>query len=131
MSCEILGFVKTFCYFRFLTRATTTEVCDIAARGWLLLGASLQGVRVGRLEGIAVDWGEEVPVCELEVIGLIRCDSVNQISEVLWRRTVTSGGAHLGGLALQIRTIADFLFSLSLWISWVLLSLGELVISSF
>ena len=69
----------------------------------------------------------EVPVCELEVIGLIRCDSVNQISEVLWRRTVTSGGAHLRGLALQIRTIADFLFSLSLWISWVLLSLGELV----
>ena len=99
----------------------------MAARGWLLLGASLQGVRVGRLEGIAVELGEEVPVCELEVIGLIRCDSVNQISEVLWRRTVTSGGAHLRGLALQIRTIADFLFSLSLWISWVLLSLGELV----
>ena len=53
--------------------------------------------------------------------------SINQISEVLWRRTVTSGGAHLRGLALQIRTIADFLFSLSLWISWVLLSLGESV----
>ena len=74
---------------------------------------------------------EQVPVCELEVIGLVRCDSANQISEVLWIRTVTPGGAHLRGLALRIRTIADFLLSISLWVSWVLLSLGELVISLF
>ena len=72
-----------------------------------------------------------VPVCQLEVIGLIRCDSAHQISEVLWTRTVTPGGAHLQGLALRLRTIADFLFSISLWISWVILSLGKLVISLF
>ncbi len=72
-----------------------------------------------------------VPVCQLEVIGLIRCDSARQISEVLWTRTVTPGGAHLQGLALRLRTIADFLFSISLWISWVILSLGKLVISLF
>ena len=72
-----------------------------------------------------------VPVCQLEVIGLVRCDSVNQISEVLWTRTVTPGGAHLQGLALRICTIADFLLSISLWISWVILSLGKLVISLF
>ena len=72
-----------------------------------------------------------VPVCQLEVIGLIRCDSVHQISEVLWTRTVSPGGAHLQGLALRLRAIVDFLFSISLWISWVILSLGKLVISLF
>ena len=69
-----------------------------------------------------------VPVCQLEVIGLIRCDRVNQVSEVLWTRTVSPGGAHLQGLALRLRSVVDFLLSISLWISWVILSLGKLVI---
>ena len=85
---------------------------------------------VGRLEGGIVE-REQLPVCELEVIGCVRCDSANQISEVLWTRTITPGGAHLRGLAHCVRTITDFLLSMSLWVSWVLLSLGKLVISLF
>ena len=72
-----------------------------------------------------------VPVCQLEVLGLIRCDRVNQVSEVLWTRTVFPGGAHLEGLALRVRSAVDFFLSISLWISWVILSLGELVIFMF
>ena len=72
-----------------------------------------------------------VPVCQLEVLGLIRCDRVNQVSEVLWTRTVFPGGAQLEGLALRVRSAVDFFLSISLWISWVILSLGELVIFMF
>ena len=75
--------------------------------------------------------GGGVPVCQLEVLALIRCDRVNQVSEVLWTRTVFPGGAHLEGLALRVRSAVDFFLSISLWISWVILSLGKLVISVF
>ena len=85
---------------------------------------------VGRLEGRIVERGQE-PVCELEIVGCVRCDSANQLSEVLWIRTITPCRTQLRGLAHCVRTITDFLLSLSLWVSWVLLSLGKLVISLF
>ena len=74
--------------------------------------------------------GQE-PICELEIVGCVRCDSINELSEVLWIRTVTASRTQLRGLAHCVRTITDFLLSLSLWVSWVLLSLGKLVISLF
>ena len=74
--------------------------------------------------------GQE-PICELEIVGCVRCDSVNELSEVLWIRTVTASRTQLRGLAYCVRTITDYLLSISLWVSWVLLSLGKLVISLF
>ena len=74
--------------------------------------------------------GQE-PVAELEIVGSVKCDSFNQLSEVLWIRTITPSRTQLRGLAHRVRKISDFLLSVSLWVSWVLLSLGKLVISSF
>ena len=129
MSCEILEFVKTLCYFRFLTRARLWSVVQQHEAGFA--GGRVYEVSiVGRLEGRIVERGQE-PVCELEIVGCVRCDSANQLSEVLWIRTITPCRTQLRGLAHCVRTITDFLLSLSLWVSWVLLSLGKLVISLF
>ena len=74
--------------------------------------------------------GQE-PVAELEIVGSVKCDSFNQLSEVLWIRTITPSRTQLRGLANILRKISDFFLSVSLWVSWVLLSLGKLVISLF
>ena len=89
----------------------------------------LQGVHQwGRLEGgvLELDWVPD-PVAELEVVGCVRCDSQNQVSEVVWIRTITASRTQLQGLAHRVRRISDFLLSLSLWVSWVILSLGKLL----
>ncbi len=86
---------------------------------------------MGRLEGEALENWVAEPVAELEICGCVRCDSLNQVSEVLWIRTVTASRTQLRGLALQARKISDFLLSLSLWVSWVIFSLGKFVISLF
>ncbi len=104
-----------------------TKVCD---RQHEVGSAGGEGVRGGRLQEGTVEEGG-VPVCELEVAGLIRVDAARQISEVLWIKTVLPAGAHLQGLALRLRSTVDFLTSISLWISWIILSLGKLVISLF
>ena len=69
------------------------------------------------------------PVVELEVVGSVYCYSFSQLSEVLWIHRVNSSRTQLRGLARICRTISDLFLSVSLWISWVLLSLGKLVIS--
>ena len=74
--------------------------------------------------------GQE-PVAELEIVGSVKCDSFNQLSEVLWIRTITPSRTQLRGLAHRVSKISVFLLSMSLWVSWVLLSLGKLVISLF
>ncbi len=74
-------------------------------------------------------WQE--PIAELEFCGCVKCDSLNQLSELLWIRTITPGRTQLRGLAHQLRRISNFLLSISLWVSWVLLSLGKFVISLF
>ena len=71
--------------------------------------------------------GQE-PVAELEVVGSVKCDSFNQLSEVLWIHTVAPSRTQLRGLAQLLRKISDLFLSVSLWVSWVLLSLGKLVI---
>ena len=126
MSCEILGFVKTLCYFRFLTRARLWSVVLQQEAGFA--GGRVYEVSiVGRLEGRIVEPGQE-PICELEIVGCVRCDSVNELSEVLWIRTVTASRTQLRGLAQILRKISDLFLTVSLWVSWVLLSLGKLVI---
>ena len=68
------------------------------------------------------------PVAELEVVGSVYCNSFNELSEVLWVRTVTPSRTQLRGLAQILRKISDLFLTVSLWVSWVLLSLGKLVI---
>ena len=68
------------------------------------------------------------PVAELEVVGSVYCNYFNELSEVLWIRTVTPSRTPLRGLAHLLRKISDIFLTVSLWVSWVLLSLGKLVI---
>ena len=68
------------------------------------------------------------PVAELEVVGSVYCNYFNELSEVLWVRTVTPSRTQLRGLAQILRKISDLFLTVSLWVSWVLLSLGKLVI---
>ena len=73
----------------------------------------------------------EEPVAELEVVGSVYCYSFSELSEVLWVHRVNPSRTQLRGLAQICRKISDLFLSVSLWISWVLLSLGKLVISLF
>ena len=68
------------------------------------------------------------PVAELEVVGSVYCNYFNELSEVLWVHTVTPSRTQLRGLAQILRKISDLFLTVSLWVSWVLLSLGKLVI---
>ena len=68
------------------------------------------------------------PVAELEVVGSVYCNYFNELSEVLWVRTDTPSRTQLRGLAQILRKISDLFLTVSLWVSWVLLSLGKLVI---
>ena len=70
-------------------------------------------------------------MAELEIVGRVKCDSFDELAEVLWIRTLTPSRTQLRGLAHSVRKISDFFLSVSLWVSWVLLSLGKLVISLF
>ena len=65
------------------------------------------------------------PVAELEVVGSVY--SFDEWSETLWVHRVNPCRTQFRGLALLCRKISDFSLSLSLWVSWVLLSLGKLV----
>ena len=67
----------------------------------------------------------EEPVAELEVVGSVY--SFSELSEVLWVHRVNPCRTQLRGLVLICRKISDLFLSLSLWVSWVLLSLGKLV----
>ena len=72
----------------------------------------------------AVEPADE-PVAELEVGGSVY--SFYEWSEILWVHRVNPCRTHLTGLALLCRKISDFSLSVSLWVSWVLLSLGKLI----
>ena len=122
MSVEILEFVRILIFSDYLARLGVGRYeADISEE-------FTRCPPVGRLEGevLELDWVPD-PVAELEVVGCVRCDSQNQVSEVLWIRTVTASRTQLQGLAHQARRISDFLLSLSLWVSWVILSLGKLL----
>ena len=64
------------------------------------------------------------PVAELEVVGSVY--SFDEWSETLWVHRVNPCRTQFRGLALICRKISDYSVSLSLWVSWVLLSLGKL-----
>ena len=68
------------------------------------------------------------PVAELEVVGSVYCYSFSELSEVLWVHRVNPSRTQLRGLAQILRKISDLFLTVSLWVSWVLLSLGKLVI---